>query len=86
VPCGHVRDGKRCGKNNSRRIDNHKNWKSVSSFSMNFDLHHGEILGIAGLIGSRHTKALQGLYGVRPAEYSTLEIDGAGIPWQSAVV
>ena len=44
--------------------------------AMDFDLHRGEILGIAGLIGSGRTEAMEGLCGLRPAQYRMLEIDG----------
>lgn len=49
------------------------------AIDVDFDLHHGEILGIAGLIGSGRTEAMEGLCGLRPAQYRTLEIDGARV-------
>ncbi|ASM72773.1 xylose import ATP-binding protein XylG [Pseudosulfitobacter pseudonitzschiae] len=41
-----------------------------------FELKRGEILGIAGLIGSGRTEAMEGLCGLRPASIGTLEIEG----------
>ena len=43
---------------------------------VNFDLHHGEVLCLAGLIGSRRTDVGLALFGVQPATTGTLLIDG----------
>ena len=43
---------------------------------ISFELHQGEILGIAGLIGSGRTEAMEGLCGLRPAEADRIEIEG----------
>ncbi|WP_353476421.1 sugar ABC transporter ATP-binding protein (plasmid) [Salipiger sp. H15] len=43
---------------------------------ISFDLHRGEILGIAGLIGSGRTEAMEGLCGLRPASSTRIEIGG----------
>ncbi len=43
---------------------------------ISFDLHRGEVLGIAGLIGSGRTEAMEGLCGLRPATTDRLEIKG----------
>jgi len=40
-----------------------------------FELHRGEVLGIAGLIGSGRTEAMEGLVGLRPATAEVL-VDG----------
>nr|WP_281493955.1 sugar ABC transporter ATP-binding protein [Jannaschia sp. S6380] len=42
---------------------------------VDFDLHRGEILGIAGLIGSGRTEAMEGLVGLRRAT-GTVRMDG----------
>ncbi|WP_267137424.1 sugar ABC transporter ATP-binding protein [Anianabacter salinae] len=44
-----------------------------------FDLHRGEILGIAGLIGSGRTEAMEGLCGLRAASATRIEIGGAEV-------
>ena len=44
--------------------------------AISFDLHRGEVLGIAGLIGSGRTEAMEGLCGLRPATADRLEIAG----------
>jgi rhamnose transport system ATP-binding protein len=43
---------------------------------ISFDLHHGEVLGIAGLVGSGRTSLLRALAGLDPAATAELEIDG----------
>ncbi|HEY3342615.1 MAG TPA: sugar ABC transporter ATP-binding protein, partial [Anaerolineae bacterium] len=43
---------------------------------VSFDLHQGEILGLAGLVGAGRTEVSQALFGVEPATGGTLEIDG----------
>ena len=44
--------------------------------NVSFDLHRGEILCMAGLIGSKRTDVGLALFGVEPASSGTLEIDG----------
>ncbi|NDV53707.1 MULTISPECIES: sugar ABC transporter ATP-binding protein [unclassified Salipiger] len=46
---------------------------------ISFDLHRGEILGIAGLIGSGRTEAMEGLCGLRPATSTRIEIGGTPV-------
>jgi len=41
-----------------------------------FDLHRGEILGIAGLIGSGRTELLESLFGLRPFSAGELRLHG----------
>lgn len=43
---------------------------------ISFDVHAGEILGFAGLVGSGRTEMFEGLLGLRPAQYSKLEFKG----------
>ncbi|PYE85634.1 sugar ABC transporter ATP-binding protein [Pseudoroseicyclus aestuarii] len=45
---------------------------------LSFDLHEGEVLGLAGLIGSGRTEAMEGLVGLRPHE-GTIEIGGHAV-------
>ncbi|WP_068300341.1 sugar ABC transporter ATP-binding protein [Pararhodobacter sp. CCB-MM2] len=42
------------------------------------ELHKGEILGIAGMVGSGRTEAMEGLCGLRPAK-GHVEIDGQAV-------
>ena len=46
---------------------------------VSFDLHKGEILGLAGLIGAGRTEVSQALFGVAPADEGTIEIDGRSV-------
>jgi rhamnose transport system ATP-binding protein len=43
---------------------------------INFDLHRGEVLCLAGLIGSKRTDVGLALFGVAPAHSGTIEIEG----------
>ncbi|CUH39018.1 Ribose import ATP-binding protein RbsA [Jannaschia seosinensis] len=45
---------------------------------VSFDLHRGEILGIAGLIGSGRTETMEGLVGLRAAT-GTVRVEGRAI-------
>ena len=41
-----------------------------------FDLHRGEVLGFAGLIGAGRTDIALALFGIEPATSGTIELDG----------
>ena len=43
---------------------------------VDFDLHEGEVLGFAGLVGSRRTDVALALFGIQPADRGSIEIDG----------
>ena len=43
---------------------------------IDFDLHEGEVLGFAGLVGSRRTDVALALFGIQPADRGSIEIDG----------
>jgi rhamnose transport system ATP-binding protein len=43
---------------------------------VSFDLHKGEILGMAGLIGAGRTEVSQALFGIAPADGGAIEIAG----------
>lgn len=44
-----------------------------------FDLRKGEILGVAGLVGSRRTDVLETLFGMRTLEKGTITMDGKSV-------
>jgi rhamnose transport system ATP-binding protein len=46
---------------------------------VSFDLHKGEVLCLAGLIGSRRTDVGLALFGVEPADQGVIEIDGRSV-------
>ncbi|MEO6609924.1 MAG: sugar ABC transporter ATP-binding protein [Aestuariivirga sp.] len=50
---------------------------------ISFDLHKGEVLCFAGLIGSRRTDIGLAVFGVEPAHRGTIEIDGKVVKIQS---
>jgi rhamnose transport system ATP-binding protein len=57
-----------------------KNLTRVGAFKdVSFELHKGEILGMAGLIGAGRTEVSQALFGVIPADGGTIEIEGRSV-------
>ncbi|TCW00237.1 galactose/methyl galactoside ABC transporter ATP-binding protein MglA [Biostraticola tofi] len=51
---------------------------------VSFDLHQGEILGIAGLVGARRTDIVETIFGVREKVSGTLKLHGKSINNNSA--
>lgn len=47
---------------------------------VSFDVHHGEILGLAGLVGSGRTETLRAIFGADRAEAGTVRRGEAGAP------
>ena len=47
--------------------------------NISFDLRAGEILGVAGLVGSGRTELAQTIFGIAPAESGEISIDGAAV-------
>lgn len=43
---------------------------------ISFELHKGEILGMAGLVGARRTDVARALFGVQPPTSGTIEVEG----------
>jgi len=43
---------------------------------VNFELRKGEILGIAGLVGSKRTEVVEAIFGIRGVNSGTIELDG----------
>jgi ABC-type sugar transport system ATPase subunit len=52
---------------------------------ISFTLHEGEILGIAGLIGSGRTEILRALAGIDHGAKGQLEVGGRACPWPLSV-
>jgi ribose transport system ATP-binding protein/rhamnose transport system ATP-binding protein len=48
--------------------------------SIDFEVRSGEILGIAGLLGSGRTELLRAIFGADPVAGGTVEIDGVRVP------
>jgi len=46
---------------------------------ISFTLHHGEILGIAGLVGAGRTELLRGLFGADPHDSGTVTVNGTTV-------
>lgn len=52
---------------------------------VSFELRRGEILGIAGLVGSKRTEVLEALFGLRPVEAGTIMMNGKTIENKSPI-
>jgi inositol transport system ATP-binding protein len=54
-----------------------RNMSRKPTFSnVSFDLHYGEILGVAGLMGSGRTEVMDALFGVEPAQSGEIVFEG----------
>lgn len=51
--------------------------------NISFDLHAGEILGVAGLVGSGRTRLLRTLFGLEPLDAGRIELEGRLLPRHS---
>ncbi len=51
--------------------------------NISFELHRGEILGLAGLVGARRTEVARAIFGVEPADGGTIQIDGKEVAIQN---
>ncbi len=47
--------------------------------NISFELHRGEILGIGGLVGAKRTELVESIFGLRPIESGTIELNGKGV-------
>jgi ribose transport system ATP-binding protein len=50
---------------------------------VSFDVGHGEIVGLAGLVGSGRTEALKAVFGITPIESGAIRIDGREVTFRS---
>ena len=53
--------------------------RGTKLYDISFELHKGEILGIAGLVGAGRTELAQALFGADPADSGVIEINGKRI-------
>jgi rhamnose transport system ATP-binding protein len=51
--------------------------------NVSFDLHRGEVLGFAGLVGAGRTEVALALFGIAPAGEGTVELDGRPVEIRS---
>lgn len=50
---------------------------------INFDLHYGEILGIAGLMGAGRTEVVESIFGINPPDAGKIAIDGSPVNFRT---
>jgi rhamnose transport system ATP-binding protein len=46
---------------------------------ISFELHRGEILGLAGLVGARRTEVARAIFGVEPADSGTIRLENQSV-------
>ncbi|NEG70422.1 sugar ABC transporter ATP-binding protein [Bifidobacterium choloepi] len=47
---------------------------------VSFEVHAGEVVGLAGLVGAGRTETLRAIFGVDPYDSGTVEVDGHRLP------
>ena len=71
-------------KKHGKRVLSVKNLSKEAAFSgIEFDLHQGEVLGFAGLVGSRRTDVGLALFGIQPNDSGVIELDGQKVSIRS---
>lgn len=50
---------------------------------ISFELHEGEILGLAGLVGARRTEVARAIFGIDPADDGTIEVSSEAVNIQN---
>ncbi|MHC4177616.1 MAG: sugar ABC transporter ATP-binding protein [Planctomycetota bacterium] len=53
--------------------------RSPTVHDVSFRLHHGEVLGIAGLVGSRRSELVRAIFGVDRLRSGTIDVDGKAV-------
>jgi ABC-type sugar transport system ATPase subunit len=53
-----------------------RNLRNPNIHDVSFDLHYGEILGIAGLVGSGRSELVRAIFGIDPLQKGQIIIDG----------
>ncbi|MBS5641827.1 sugar ABC transporter ATP-binding protein [butyrate-producing bacterium] len=48
--------------------------------NINFEIHEGEIVGFAGLVGAGRTEVMRCVYGADPCDSGTVEFEGKALP------
>ncbi len=65
-------------------VKNLTSLRQPSIRDVSFDLHQGEILGIAGLVGAKRTDIVETLFGIREKVAGTIKLHGKAIDNHSA--
>ena len=62
-----------------RNLSRGREYRDIS-----FELHRGEILGVAGLVGAGRTAMARGIFGLEPPDSGTVELGGAPARFRSS--
>lgn len=71
---GDKRDKSRSLGEVALRVENFSSYRKFTN--INFEVHHGEILGFYGLVGAGRTEVMRALFGVDPKDSGQVYIDG----------
>ncbi len=65
------------------RRRNARDPNAIELVDVSFKAHHGEILGLAGLVGAGRTETARAVFGADPFDHGTIRIDGADVRFSS---
>jgi inositol transport system ATP-binding protein len=65
------------------RRRNARDPNAIELVDVSLKAHHGEILGLAGLVGAGRTETARAIFGADPFDHGTIRIDGAEVRFSS---
>ena len=65
------------------RRRNARDPNAIELVDVSFKAHHGEILGLAGLVGAGRTETARAIFGADPFDHGAIRVDGADVRFSS---